>query len=183
MSQEEENNNQVYNISISTDNKKKRKLEESEKPFETYILIQNEELSNQNKQLIIDMKELEREKDEIDNFLDKSDRDKLHLKNFTKTIKDLNELYMSLVDSKTIVMRIQNNVINIFISFYLFQFIFVFFNIHYLIYITMYSGILMYIGTFYKKFEKNSSICKKYKNEITEIKKSNQYLDDYIDNM
>ena len=110
-----ENENNTYNINIVTNdnNNKKRKIEESDKPAETYIFIQNEELSNQNKQLIIDMKELQKEKEEIDEWLDKADRDKNHLKNFMKTLKSIKEVYVSIYISSDNFFKIQTDVINI----------------------------------------------------------------------
>ena len=90
-----EDNN--YNIHIITKNKEK--IQGADNKSEMYLVLQNEEILNQNKQIIIDMKELQRGKDEVDEWLDKADKDKQHMRNFIKTLVQQNSLITSIINS------------------------------------------------------------------------------------
>jgi len=179
----EENDNQTYNIKIVTNETKKRKVETSDNPAETYVYLQNEELSNQNKQLIIDMKNLEREKDEIDEWLDKAEKDKHHMKNFIKTIVSLNNLNTSIRHNFKIIVDYRNYYINFFIFCILFHFFLIILQIPYFVINVCWFSVLFVIpiiDNFEQKYKKNN---KKYQDEYDTIEKSNSYLDDYVDNL
>jgi hypothetical protein len=173
----------TYNIHIVTNDAKKRKIEESDKPTETYILIQNQELSNQNKQLIIDMKALETEKDEIDGWLDKSDKDKNHMKNFIKTILQLNNLNTSIKDNLIKILQYKTTTNYIFVFCILFNFFLIFIEVPYFV-INICWFSYFFIGPIFnnyeEKFYKNNI---KYQTEYNDIEKNNSFLNDYIDNM
>lgn len=172
-----------YNIQIITNDSKKAKIEESDKPVETYILIQNEELSNQNKQLIIDMKNLEQEKNEIDECLDKTERDKLHMRNFMKSLRHINSLYVSIYSTSYDTIKTQDNVMGVFSFCSIFQLFLMFLGLDYII---LSFSIIIFLGLIsilYKDIFKKKDKLNRYISNVTETEKSNDYLNDYIDNM
>ena len=179
----EENDNQIYNIKIVTNDTKKRKVETSDNPAETYVFLQNEELSNQNKELIIDMKNLEKEKDEIEEWLDKAEKDKNHMKNFIKTIIQLNSLNTSIRENLKIINKYKTHTIDIFIFFILFNFFLVFMEVPYFVINVCWFTYFFVAPIFYHYEEKYRKNIQKYQNEYDTIEKSNSFLDDYIDNM
>lgn len=175
--------NSTYNIHITNNTEKEKKIKESSNKVETYIIIQNEELSNQNKQLIIDMKNLQVEKDEIDEMLDKADTDKLHMKNFMKTLKQINDIYISIYLGNQNIIRIQDGVIGVFTFFTVFQLFLMYLGLDYIILsicIFIYIGLISII---YKDIFKIKHRLNNYKEEIDDTEKSNDYLTDMIDNM
>ena len=180
---EENNDNQTYNIKIVNNDTKKRQIETSNNPAETYVFLQNEELSNQNKQLIIDMKNLEREKDEKDEWLEKAEKDKHHMKNFIKTIISLNDLNTSIRQNFKVIVDFRNHYINFFIFCILFHFFLIILQIPYFVINICWFSVLFVIpiiDNFEHKYKKNN---KKYQDEYDTIEKSNSYLDDYVDNL
>ena len=104
----EDTNN--YNIHIITKNNDK--IQSADNKAEMYLVIQNEELLNQNKQVIIDMKELQREKDEVDEWLDKADKDKQYMRNFIKTLVQQNSLITSIKDNYESIFKVKEFTIN-----------------------------------------------------------------------
>ena len=173
----------TYNIKIVTNNNKKRKIADSDNSHETYIFLQNEELSNQNKQLIQEKKDLETEKNENEEFLDKSDRDKVYMRNFIKTLVEANNIQKSIIDNYNTIYS------ETLISIYLFKLL-LFFN-WFLIYIEAPSyalNILLFSYFFiFPILNKYTHIhiknIERYKKEIIELRENNNFLDEYIDNM
>ena len=182
MSDNEDENN-IYNIKIITNDNKKRKIETSEKQSETYILIQNEELLNQNKQLIIDIKNLNKEKDEIDEWLDKAEKDKHHMKNFIKTIIQLNNINNSIKYNSTMMLKYKNYYINLLIFFQLLLIFLLCCSVSLSISLMIWFFIFFPIPMIYKNESKYIKNNNKYQEEYDLIEKSNNFLDDYIDNL
>ena len=171
------------NYKISIINKNKEKIERAENQSEMFLIIQNEELLNQNKQVIIDMKDLQSEKDEIDEWLDKSEKDKVHMKNFIKTILQTNSIITSIKDNYSSIMLCKAFLINTFMCLVGFNFLLMFLNIPRLaINLFQFSYIIVFVVCNKNeiKYYKNNE---KYSKELSELEKNNDYLTDYVDNM
>ena len=175
----EDTNN--YNIHIITKNNDK--IQSADNKAEMYLVIQNEELLNQNKQVIIDMKELQREKDEVDEWIDKADKDKQYMKNFIKTLVQQNSLITSIKDNYESIFKIKEFTINCILLLIGLQFLIYFLELPFLVNVLYYiSHIFVYV-TSYENEEKYNKNTDKYYKELETIEKSNDYLNDYIDNM
>lgn len=173
----------TYNIKIVTSSDRKAEIAQSNDPSKTYILLQNEELSNQNKQLIVQYKELEAEKNEIDELLDKIDRDKKHMKDFIKTSVQSNNIRKSIVQNHQNLEKYNTYI------YYSFQTLVI---IHFLliglaapsIFLNVY--LLSYLSVYPLARESTRGIVEsidKYNKELGELEKNNDFLSDYVDNM
>lgn len=173
----------TYNINIVTNGNKKRKINESDNPSDTYILLLNEELNNQNKQLIIEMKELESEKNEIEEWLDKSDRDKKNMRDFIKTIIQTKHIQSSIINIFNDISNHYQINENINLILALFHFFLIYINVpHYICNIYIFSYIFV-PQMKYKCKQKYFKNIDRYYKELSELEKSNNFLDEYIDNM
>jgi hypothetical protein len=174
---------ETYNIKIVTGGDKKAEIAQSNDPSKTYILLQNEELSNQNKQLIIQLKELETEKNEIDDLADKIDRDKKHMKDFIKTSVHSNNIRKSIVQTYQSLEKHNVYIYYTFQILVIIHFLLIglavpsfFLNVYLLSYVSVYP--LSREGTkgFADKIDKLNK-------ELSDLEKTNDFLNDYVDNM
>lgn len=178
---EEENNS--FDIKIIQTPTKKRKIDESNS-HDAYILSQNEELLNQNKKLIIELKSLQTEKANLEEEVDKMDRDKLHMRNFIKTALQSKHIQRSIIDNYQFVYKNREYVVNIFFILFVTYCFCLFYNVHqYWLNLCMFPCFIIH-PTLYD-YERKRFLIKieKYDRELSNLEKSNNFLDDYIDNM